>query len=87
MEYKRSYRSALLHSRPRPHPPPLRYFLLDTRSWHSEYAYALVNPICFSNLVIAHEFGHNFGCDHNREHAAEDQDYAHGYRYCSGRDM
>eukprot|EP00903_Cladosiphon_okamuranus_P011188 g10557.t1 len=62
----------------------IAYFLLDTRSWYSEYAYALVNPICFSNLVIAHEFGHNLGCDHNREHAAEDQDYAHGYRYCSG---
>ena len=68
-------------------PCPVRYFLLDTASWYSEHAYALVNPICFSNFVIAHEFGHNLGCDHNREHAADDQDYAHGYRYCSGTDM
>ena len=67
--------------------PPHRYFLPDTLSWHSEYGYSLVHPNCFSSLVIAHEFGHNLGCDHNREHAGSDMEYAHGYRYCSGTDM
>ncbi|CAM9567477.1 unnamed protein product, partial [Hapterophycus canaliculatus] len=50
----------------------------------SEYAYATVNPNCFSQLVLAHEFGHNLGCHHNREHSPIDTEYAHGYRYCSG---
>eukprot|EP00752_Nemacystus_decipiens_P003649 g3363.t1 len=65
----------------------IAYILSNPLSWHGDWAYALVNPNCFSNLVIAHEFGHNLGCDHNREHAGEDQGYAHGYRYCSGTGM
>lgn len=65
----------------------LRYYLPDTLSWYSEYAYGLVNPNCFSNLVIAHEFGHNLGCDHNREHSTDEHEYAHGYRYCSGTNV
>lgn len=65
----------------------LRYILSDPLPWHGDWAYALVNPNCFSNRVIAHEFGHNLGCDHNREHAGEDQEYVHGYRYCSGTTM
>ncbi|CAM9703792.1 unnamed protein product, partial [Scytosiphon promiscuus] len=62
----------------------LAYFLPDTVAGYSEYAYGSVHPNCFSRLVIAHEFGHNLGCEHNRNHSTTDMEYAHGYRYCSG---
>ncbi|CAN0333786.1 unnamed protein product, partial [Laminaria digitata] len=36
--------------------------------------------------TVPHEFGHNLGCDHNREDATTSTEYAHGLRYCTGDD-
>jgi hypothetical protein len=44
--------------------------------------YSVVREDCASSyLSFAHEIGHNFGCDHNREEAKDDPDnlFAYGY--------
>lgn len=60
----------------------LRYFLPDTSPEHGDFAYSVSSPNCFHAFVLGHEFGHNFGCTHNREDSPSDMEYAHGYRYC-----
>ncbi|CAM9452732.1 unnamed protein product, partial [Laminaria digitata] len=39
------------------------------------------------DFTVAHSYGHNLGCLHNREDAAFDDEYSHGLRYCSGDDQ
>ncbi|CAN0420339.1 unnamed protein product, partial [Laminaria digitata] len=48
------------------------------------YGFSLVKPTCLDNYVHTHEFGHNFGCFHNRDSTSISSDYSHGLRYCDG---
>ncbi|CAM9390638.1 unnamed protein product [Sphacelaria rigidula] len=50
--------------------------------------FSIVMPACFENYSHVHEFGHNFGCWHNRDSIDPDDhtDYSHGHRYCEGTD-
>lgn len=47
---------------------------------------SVVEATCLSDNTVAHEYGHNLGCQHNREDASYPTDYAHGVRYCDGDD-
>ena len=61
--------------------------LTDTREafLNDFYAFSVVNFNYFgSNNVVAHEFGHNLGCQHDRENAdgeAGAYSYSYGYRF------
>ena len=50
------------------------------------YSTSVVGAKCLDGIVVAHEYGHNLGCDHNREDASTYTDYAYGLIYCSGDD-
>ncbi|CAM9903838.1 unnamed protein product [Sphacelaria rigidula] len=51
-----------------------------------ELGYSVVNPTCIDTLASTHEFGHAFGCSHNREDSEVDTKYSHGHRVCTSTD-
>lgn len=66
-------------------PVPPRPICPHSYTYHSDaYAYSLVKPTCLDNYVHTHEYGHNFGCGHDRDNSNKDTDYSHGHRYCDG---
>ena len=50
-----------------------------------KYAFSVVNSGCLSSLSMAHELGHNFGDEHNRENAGSGARfaYSYGFRHCA----
>ena len=68
--------------------------MLPVSSWYfrfcrytaiaEQYGFSIVKPTCLDNYIHTHEYGHNFGCFHNRENSIRDTEYSHGLRYCSG---
>lgn len=56
------------------------------RNGRDDHAFSNIDGFCIDSLSSQHEFGHNFGCFHNRDDAGSDDEYAHGYRYCEGED-
>lgn len=54
------------------------------RFGQDRFGFSAVGANCLFNFSHTHEFGHNMGADHDREHAYNDKEYSHGMRYCSG---
>lgn len=48
--------------------------------------FSVVKSSCLDNFSHTHEFGHNLGCDHDRDNANNPSEYAHAHRYCDGTD-
>lgn len=50
-----------------------------------KYAFSVVNSGCLSSLSMAHELGHNFGDEHNKENAGSGARfaYSYGFRHCA----
>ena len=67
---------------PRHRAPRLRYLF----NGNEASGYSLVQATCLDDYTHTHLFGHNLGCNHNREDTIRDHEYAHGLRYCDGED-
>ncbi|CAM9926139.1 unnamed protein product [Ascophyllum nodosum] len=55
-------------------------------SGNADFAFSVADANCLDSFSHTHEFGHNLGCDNNREDATTITDYAYGFRYCDGTD-
>ena len=53
----------------------------DQRSFISAYSVVLKKPFGSMYQTIAHELGHNFGCEHEYDHALSMPMYPYGYAY------
>lgn len=51
-----------------------------------DLGFSTVKATCLDNLTPTHQYGHNLGCQVDRESTSVDTDYAHGLRYCDGED-
>ncbi|CAN0368433.1 unnamed protein product, partial [Ectocarpus sp. 13 AM-2016] len=53
---------------------------------NADFGFSLVGSNCYDNLSHTHEIAHNMGCYHDRANSNTQDDYRHGYRYCTGPD-
>ncbi|CAN0121836.1 unnamed protein product [Ectocarpus sp. 4 AP-2014] len=53
---------------------------------NADLGFSLVGSNCFDNFSHTHEIAHNMGCYHDRANSDADDDFRHGYRYCTGTD-
>ena len=61
------------------------WIMTESGSSFESSAFSVVNAACLADNTLAHEMGHNMGCDHNLESASATQGvpaYAHGFRFC-----
>jgi len=66
----------------------LGYILNELSEYSASYSYTVVEisttdsiPYYCSNTTFMHELGHNFGCDHDRNHSSLDGLYSYSYGY------